>query len=292
MKYIFTILKGAVPRVLFTIMHASMHASKMSIVPKFAPTSPAKMLSFYWDEDGVQRRQDIGYNKFGALKAFLIDSRHEDCCYHSFGNKRWFFCKQGELEKIFGIDSEYTTFFFIEQDHAFDEIRGNLACYTEEQLRNMDAPGTVLKMPNNLNRLLNHLRVLPQLDVLPETARQCFEFWINFEITNNGPYRVEATLHLSLYYDNERSLIVVHYDGGHAICVLEDYCCHHSFYNILTNRLELDINHALPCIRTDNANDPLISYTHELMNKFVEQTMMPLEAITECTKANVEANLY
>lgn len=171
------------PRVLFTIMHASMHASKhASMVLTCAPTSPAKMLSFYWDEDGVQRRQDIGYNKFAALKGFLIDSRHEDCCYHSFDNKRWFYCKQDKLEDIFGIDSEYTTFFFIDQDHAFDEIRGNLACYTEEQLRNMDTPGTVLKMPNNLNQFLNQLRVLPQLEVLPETARQCFEFWIDFEI--------------------------------------------------------------------------------------------------------------
>lgn len=282
------------PQVLFTIMHASKHASKhASMVPTFAPTSPAKMLSFYWDEDDVQRCQDIGYNKFADLKGFLIDGRHEKCCYHSFDNKRWFYCKQNELEDIFGIDSKYTTFFFIVQDTAFSEIRGNLACYTEEQLRIMDAPGTVLKMPTMLNRFLNQLRVLPQLEVLPETAQQCFEFWIDFEIkTDDGPHRVENTLYLSLYYDNERSLIVVHYDDGHAICVLEDYCCHHSFYNILTNRLELDIKYALPCIRIDETNDPLYCYTMEIMDKFVEQTMAPLEAITECTKANVGANLY
>ena len=131
MNLIFITLKGAVQQVLFIIMPVT------------------NKLSFYWAENDVQYRKDIGFETTDKLIKFLVNGRDEDCCMFTFDNDsadnaRYFSCSQTRLKEIFDT---YTTFFFVEktaEQGPRGSIYGNLACYTEEQLRNMDAPGAML----------------------------------------------------------------------------------------------------------------------------------------------------
>jgi hypothetical protein len=155
---------------------------------------------------------------------------------------------------------------------------GNLVCYTEEQLRNMDIPGTVLELPNQREMFISRLHKLPTVPTLPQGAIPALDvhvkFYMNDDYINDDG--VEEIVHMYLYYDkNEHRSIIAFAD---LFCVIEDYCKHYTLHNILEYILYLDV------VYLETVTPKIDASLH------VEA--IPIGEIDTCITVDVAAKLY
>jgi hypothetical protein len=200
-----------------------------------------KMITLYWSDDNdVQRSKQIGFETVEKLVAFLIDKRHEHCRLHTFDDEHFFFCFHEDLERIF---RRYTTFYLVRKNvvrcQGKTTFGCNLVCYTEEQLRNMDIPGTVLELPNQREMFISRLNKLPAVPTLPQGVIPALDVHIKFYMNDDylNDDGVEEMVHIYLYYDRNEYRSIIAFAG--LFSVIEDYCEHHTLYNILENILYL-----------------------------------------------------
>ena len=108
-------------------------------------------ISLYWSEYDVQQRKDISFETIDTLMGFLINGRDETDCIYSLDGIHSFHCESRDiLREIF---TKYTTFFFVQKTDPSDfdgTIKGNLVCYTEEELIKMTI-GATLELPNSID---------------------------------------------------------------------------------------------------------------------------------------------